>query len=162
MVATAVFVSIGSGMHLRRFIGFLLAFTFVATIARGTEWQTDYEQALAAAKDARKCVLLDFTGSDWCPPCIEMKKAVFAKADFLNYAQQNLILVEIDYPRSKTLPDNIVKQNERLKRQYGIDQKGYPTVVLLSPDGKILGELGGYGGEGPADIIAWVEKLCSR
>lgn len=146
-------------MHPRRFLCSLLAFTFVAMIARGTEWQTDYDQALAAARGARKCVLLDFTGSDWCPPCIEMKKVVFSKAAFLNYAQENLILVEIDYPRSKTLPDKLVKQNERLKRQYGIAQKGYPTVVLLNPDGKILGELGGYGGEGPADIIAWVEKL---
>lgn len=149
-------------MRLRRFPCLLLAFTFVATIARGAEWQTDYEQALAAAKDARKCVLIDFTGSDWCPPCIEMKKAVFSKTAFLDYARKNLILVEIDYPRRKTLPENVTKQNERLKRQYGIDQKGYPTVVLLSPDGKILGELAGYGGEGPADIIAWVEKLCAR
>jgi thioredoxin-related protein len=145
-------------MYLRRFLCFLLAFT----IARGAEWQTDYDQALAAAKDARKCVLLDFTGSDWCPPCIEMKKVVFSTPAFQDYAQKNLILVEIDYPRAKTLPDNVIKQNERLKHQYGIDQKGYPTVVLLNPDGKILGELGGYGGEGPADIIAWVEKLCSK
>lgn len=149
-------------MHLRRFPCLLLAFIFVAASARGAEWQTDYEQALAAAKDAGKCVLIDFTGSDWCPPCIEIKKGVFSKAAFLNYAQNNLILVEIDYPRYKTLPENTTNQNERLKHQYGIDRKGYPTVVLLNPDGKILGELLGYGGEGPAEIIAWVEKLCLK
>ena len=88
-----------------------------------------------------------------------MKKLVFSKPTFLNYAQKNLILVEIDFPGRKTLPEQLVKQNERLKRQYGIDGKGFPTVVLLSPDGKILGELQGYGGEEPAEIIAWVEKL---
>lgn len=145
---------------MRRFSGLFLGFIFVATIARGAaEWQTDYEQALAAAKETKKCVLLDFTGSDWCPPCIEMNKVVFSQPAFQSYAQKNLILVEIDYPSRKKLPENIMKQNERLKRQYRIDGKGFPTVILLSPDGKILGELQGYGGEGPEEIIAWVEKL---
>lgn len=150
-------------MRMRRFSCLLLGFILVATIARGAaEWQTDYEQALAAAKAARKCVLLDFTGSDWCPPCIQMKKVVFSNAAFLNYAHKNLILVEIDYPSRKTLPENIVRQNERLERQYSLDGKGLPTLVLLSPDGKILAERQGYGGEGPAEIIAWVEKLRTK
>jgi thioredoxin-related protein len=150
-------------MHIRRFSCLLVGFVFVTTIARGdAEWQTDYEQALAAAKGARKCVLLDFTGSDWCPPCIEMKKVVFSKPAFLNYAQKNLILVEIDSPGRKTLPENLTKQNERLKRQYAIDQKGFPTVVLLSPDGEVLGELQGYGGQGPEEVIAWVEKMRAK
>lgn len=131
-------------------------------IARGAEWQSNYEQALAAAKETRKCVLLDFTGSDWCGPCIAMKKAVFSKPAFLNYAQKNLVLVEVDYPRHKTLPDKTTKQNDRLLHQYGIERSGYPTVVLLNPDGKNLGQLAGYGGERPADIIAWVEKLRGK
>lgn len=150
-------------MDMRRFSWLLLGFIFVATVARGAaEWQTDYEQALATAKETRKCVLLDFTGSDWCPPCIEMNKVVFSQPAFQSYAQKNLILVEIDYPSRKKLPENITKQNELLKRQYGIDGKGFPTVILLSPDGKILGELQGYGGEGPEEIIAWVEKLRTK
>jgi len=145
---------------MRRFSWLLLGFIFVVPLARGAaEWQTDYEQALATAKETRKCVLLNFTGSDWCPPCIEMHKVVFSKPAFLDYVQKNLILVEIDFPGRKTLPETLAKQNERLKRQYGIDGKGFPTVVLLSPDGKILGELQGYGGEGPAEIVAWVEEL---
>ena len=148
---------------MRRFSCLLIGFIFVATIARGAaEWQTDYEQALATAKETRKSVLLDFTGSDWCPPCIEMNKVVFSQPAFQNYAQKHLILVEIDYPSRKTLPENVTKQNERLQRQYGIDGKGFPTVILLSPDGKILGELQGYGGEGPEEIIAWVEKLRTK
>lgn len=149
-------------MNIRSFSCLLIAFSFATAIARGAEWQTDYEQALATAKAAKKCVLLDFTGSDWCGPCIEMKRVVFSKAAFLNYAQKNLILVEIDYPRHKTLPERITKQNERLMHQYGIDRSGYPTVVLLNPDGKILGQLEGYSGERPADIIAWVEKLRGK
>jgi protein disulfide-isomerase len=149
-------------MNIRGFSCLLIAFSFVTTIARGSEWQTDYEQALATAKAAKKCVLLDFTGSDWCGPCIQMKKVVFSKAAFLNYANTNLVLVEIDYPRVKALPEKATKQNERLMHQYGIDKSGYPTVILLNPDGKILGQLEGYSGERPADIIAWVEKLRGK
>jgi protein disulfide-isomerase len=149
-------------MNMRSFSGLLIAFSFVTTIARGSEWQTDYEQALANAKAAKKCVLLDFTGSDWCGPCIQMKKVVFSKEAFLNYARENLVLVEIDYPRVKVLSEKVAKQNERLMHQYDIEKSGYPTVILLNPDGKILGQLEGYGGERPADIIAWVEKLRGK
>jgi thiol-disulfide isomerase/thioredoxin len=107
-------------------------------------------------------VLLDFTGSDWCGPCIEMAKEVFSKPAFLNYAKANLILVEVDYPRRKKLPEKVAKQNEHLAFQYDIERSGYPTVVLLSPDGKILNQLEGYGGQGPADIIAWIERQRSK
>jgi protein disulfide-isomerase len=147
-------------MNIRRFSGLLIVFGFITTIARGSEWQTDYEQALATAKAEKKGVLLNFTGSDWCGPCIQMKRVVFSKAAFLDYAKQNLVLVEVDYPRVKELPEKVTKQNERLMHQYSID--GFPTVILLNPDGKMLGQLGGYAGERPADIIAWVEKLRGK
>jgi protein disulfide-isomerase len=149
-------------MNIRRFSCLLIAFSFVTTIARGSEWQTDYEQALATAKAAKKCVLLNFTGSDWCGPCIEMRKVVFSKAAFLNYAKAHLVLVELDYPRRKALPENVAKQNGRLMNEYGIERSGYPTMILLNPDGKSLGQLEGYSGERPGDIIAWVEKLCGK
>jgi protein disulfide-isomerase len=149
-------------MSMRRFFCGLVAFSLVTTIVRGSDWQTDYQQALATAKAARKCVLLDFTGSDWCGPCIEMNKVVFSKAAFLNYAKKNLVLVAVDYPRAKTLHETVTKQNACLMHQYGIDKSGYPTVILLNPDGRILGQLGGYSGERPADIIAWIEKLRAK
>jgi protein disulfide-isomerase len=149
-------------MKIRGFSCLLIALGFFASIACASEWQTDYEQALATAKAGNKCVLLDFTGSDWCGPCILMNKTVFSKAAFLNFAEKNLILVEVDYPRRKQLPEKVTKQNERLLHQYGIDNSGFPTVILLNPNGKILGQLEGYGGERPADIITWVEKLCGK
>ena len=149
-------------MTIRRFSCLLIAFGFAVSMACASEWQTDYEQALTTAKAANKCVLLDFTGSDWCGPCIQMNKVVFSKAAFLNYAKKNLILIEVDYPQRKKLPEKVTKQNERLIHQYGIDNSGFPTVILLNPDGKVLGQLEGYGGERPADIIAWVEKLCGK
>ena len=160
--ATEPRVPLGSGMTLRRFFYLLVACSFLTTVARGSDWQTDYEQALATAKAAKKCVLLDFTGSDWCGPCIEMNKVVFSQTAFLNFAKANLVLVEVDYPRNKVLPEKVKKQNQLLLHQYSIDKSGYPTVILLDPDGKILGQLEGYGGETPSDIIAWIEKLRSK
>jgi thioredoxin-related protein len=149
-------------MTIRSFFCLLIALGFAASMACASGWQTDYEQALATAKAANKCVLLDFTGSDWCGPCIQMNKVVFSKAAFLSYAEKNLILIEVDYPQRKKLPEKVTKQNERLMHQYGIDNGGFPTVILLNPDGKVLGQLEGYGGERPADVIAWVEKLCGK
>jgi len=147
-------------VHKRRFWLQLIGLLLVTTIVRGEQWQTDYEQALATAKGAKKCVLLNFMGSDWCPPCIAMHKTVFVKPAFLDFAQKNLTLIELDYPRRKQLPANVTEQNQRLLRQYEIEQ--LPTVVLLNPDGKILGKLEGYAGEGAEDVVAWVEKLCGK
>ena|SRR5436190_4414523 len=149
-------------MKARYFVCSLIACVFFAVGANASEWQTDYEQALATAKATRKYVLLDFAGSDWCGPCIQMKKVVFSKPAFLNYAKEHLILVDIDFPRTKTLPEKLKKQNDRLLYQYGVDKSGYPTVVLLDPDGKAVGQLEGYAGERPADVIAWVEKLRAK
>jgi thioredoxin-related protein len=117
--------------------------------------------ALAKGKAEKKCVLLDFTGSDWCGPCIEMKKVVFSKPEFATYADKNLVLVEVDSPHHKSQPEELKQQNERLKKQYGVDKSGWPTVVLLDPDGKILGRIEGYNGQKPADIIAWASKLAA-
>lgn len=149
-------------MKFRAFFFFLIVLSFVATNANGSDWQTNYEQALATAKAEKKFVLLDFTGSDWCGPCIQMKRAVFSKPAFLKYAKQNLVLVEIDFPRAKKLSDKEKAQNERLAQQYHIEESGYPTVVLLDPEGKIVGQLEGYDGEQPADFIKWVEKRRAK
>ncbi len=135
-------------------LSFLVA-TSVAAFA--ADWETDYAKALALAKSQNKRVLLDFTGSDWCGPCIQLKKQVFSRPDFRAYADNNLVLVEIDYPQRKKQSDELKKQNEKLSKQYGIDEKGFPTVVLLDPAGKVIREFTGYDGETTAGFIAWIE-----
>lgn len=139
-----------------------LVLVLLATVANAVEWRTDYDKALADAKVSNKYILLDFNGSDWCGPCIEMKKVIFSKPAFLTYASKNLVLVDVDYPRKKKLPAAVTKQNERLAKQYDIERSGYPTIVLLDPSGKVLDRLEGYGGETPADMIAWVEKAKKK
>jgi len=146
-------------MQTRLLTCLVLLLGFAAPAARADEWHTNYDKALATAKAENKRVMLDFTGSDWCGPCIALNKRVFTQPEFMEYAAKNLVLVEVDYPKRKVLPDDVKAQNERLMKQYGIEDKGFPTIILLGPDGKSLGEFTGYGGEGPAEFIAKLEKL---
>lgn len=145
-----------------KLISLLLGFLITAQLALAADWPTDYAKALETAKRENKRVLLDFTGSDWCGPCIQLNKRVFSRPEFIDYAAKNLVLVEVDYPQQKKQSPALVQQNERLAKQYGLDEKGFPTLVLLDPAGKIVRELSGYDGETSADLIAWIEGKGKR
>jgi protein disulfide-isomerase len=125
-------------------------------IAGENGWTTDYGKALERAKAEKKLVLLDFTGSDWCGWCIKLNKEVFSKEQFKEYASKNLVLVEVDFPKSKPQSGKIKEQNEKLQKQFNIE--GYPTIIVLDPEGKKVGELG-YTPGGPEAFIAKLEKL---
>lgn len=100
-----------------------------ATVPEG--WSTDLKAAIELAKKDKKSVLVEFTGSDWCPPCIAMRKAVFTKKEFVEAASKDFILVEIDMPRGDK---EIAKNNQPLVEEYNVS--GFPTVVLLDSEGK--------------------------
>lgn len=101
-------------------------------------------------------MLLDFTGSDWCGWCKRLNAEVFSKPEFQQYAAKNLVLIELDFPRSKPQTDSLKKQNMQLASQYQIE--GFPTVIVLNAEGKKVGELG-YMEGGPDAFIAALEKL---
>jgi protein disulfide-isomerase len=144
-------------MFHRNFLLVLLVLLVSCASGVAADWQTDYAKALEMAKSQNKRVLLDFTGSDWCGPCIELKKRVFSRPEFRAYADKNLVLVEVDYPQRKKQSPALKQQNEKLSSQYGIEEKGFPTIVLLDPAGKIVREISGYDGESAASLIAWIE-----
>src|SRR6516165_8692992 len=83
-------------------------------IADEAGWLTDLPKAQAKAKAENKLVLMDFNGSDWCPPCKALRKNVLSTKEFEDYAKKNLVLVDVDFPRSKELPANQKKANEAL------------------------------------------------
>ena len=106
-----------------------LTATAFATTLEG--WSTDLEKALVKAKAENTSVLVEFTGSDWCPPCIAMRKNVFSKKEFVDAASKKFILVELDFPKG----DKAVKdKNQPLAEKYKIE--GFPTVILFTPEGK--------------------------
>jgi protein disulfide-isomerase len=149
-------------MFHRNLFPILLALLATSAVAAAADWQTDYARALEMAKSQNKRVLLDFTGSDWCGPCIELRKQVFSRPDFHAYADKNLVLVEVDYPQRKKQSAELKQQNEKLSRQYGIEEKGFPTVVLLDPEGRKVREFTGYDGETTAGLVAWIEGKTKK
>jgi protein disulfide-isomerase len=124
--------------------------------AEDDSWQTDYKQALAQAAKEHKQVLLDFTGSDWCPYCIQMDKEVLEKPEFKKYAGENLILVKLDYPRKKQLPPAETAQNRALQQQFSID--GYPTYIVVNASGKEINRQVGAMEGGPSAFIDWAKS----
>ena len=122
------------------------------------EWLTDFSQAQAKAKAEHKLVLLNFTGTDWCPACMELEKKVFAKPEFAEYAAKNLVLVLVDFPDRKPQPEALQKANLALKDKFGVD--GFPTLIVLDSDGKKVWTETGYDlVSGPKAYIAKLEKL---
>jgi thioredoxin-related protein len=133
-----------------------LALSLSATVQAEENWQTDLKKAQEQAKADKKLLLVDFTGSDWCGWCIRLNKEVFSKPEFKEYANKNLVLLEIDFPRAKAQTESIKHQNQELASQYQI--QGFPTIIVLNSQGRKVGELG-YMQGGPSAFIAELEKL---
>ncbi len=111
------------------------------------KWLTNFAEAQKAAKKAKKPMLVNFTGSDWCSWCHKLHDEVFAKSDFKKWADKKVILVEIDFPNQKKQSELIKQQNNDLQKKYKI--QGFPTILLLDAEGKVLGQ-SGYMKGGPS------------
>ncbi len=126
---------------------------------KGSKWLTSYKSATTAAKKDSKVILADFTGSDWCGWCIKLDKEVFETPEFKSWAAKNVVLLEVDFPRSKKLDDATKKQNEELQQKFEIT--GYPTIVFIDADGKELGR-SGYVAGGPGPWIQSAEEAMKK
>ena len=76
-----------------------------------SDWLNDYKKAQEQAKAGNKILLLNFTGSDWCGWCIKFDKEVLSQPQFKEFAHNNLVLVELDFPRAKAQSTELRKQN---------------------------------------------------
>jgi thiol:disulfide interchange protein len=123
---------------------------------QSADWLVRYDEALQTAARENKPVLINFTGSDWCPPCQQLKREVFSTPQFQEFAAGNLILLELDFPRRKQLEPELVRQNAELQSRYNIE--GFPTVILVSPDGKERKRHVGHRPGGPAAYLRWIES----
>ncbi len=114
-------------------------------------WTTDYKAALAVAANQHRNVFLFFTGSDWCGWCKKLDGEILSTPEFKAYAGAKLVLVELDFPRQKEQSEAVKSQNQELQRQFKI--QGYPTVIVLNPQGESVGRFG-YQPGGPEPFIA--------
>lgn len=128
--------------------------------SRLTIWHESYDAATQQARSEGKLVLADFTGSDWCGWCVKLKQDVFSKPEFQAWARENVVLLELDYPRNKSQTPQILAQNKMLKDRYNINS--FPTILLLDPDGNVQGKMAYSQGDNPAKWIARVEKQTQR
>ncbi len=129
-----------------------------AVEAQELVWNNNLNKAMEISKKTKKPLLLFFTGSDWCGWCIRLQTEVFKKPEFAAWAKENVVLVEVDFPRRTALSAELTAQNNELQQFFAV--QGYPTVWFVNAskvDGKTnFDKLGstGYLAGGPA---AWLD-----
>jgi protein disulfide-isomerase len=124
--------------------------------ADDTAWRSSFPEAADQASRGGKLLLLDFTGSDWCGWCMKLDAETFSRAEFLDYASRNLVLVKLDFPMHKAQSDDVKEANRALKRKYAVN--GFPTVIIAKPDGTVLWSQPGYVPGGPRVMIDAVNQ----
>ncbi|MDB5242675.1 MAG: thiol-disulfide isomerase [Spirosoma sp.] len=138
----------------------LLSFLiYIAAAAPG--WQLNFDQAKAEAQQSHKLILLNFSGSDWCGPCIKLKKDVFESPEFQAFAADHIVLVRADFPRlaKNQLDARQTAHNEALAEIYNKQGK-FPFTVLLDASGRVLQEWDGYPKSlTPASFVAAIQKI---
>jgi thioredoxin-related protein len=121
----------------------LLVLLFMNTVLLAQNWQTNFQEAKFLAQKENKNIVLVFSGSDWCAPCMKLEKNIWMSEVFKTEANKNWIIYKADFPKKKAnqLASELTDQNKKLAEKYN---KGgsFPLVVLLDPNGKVLGMTG--------------------
>jgi thioredoxin-related protein len=121
----------------------LVLLTAISVPLYGQFWQTDLYKAQELAAAESKSIVLVFQGSDWCAPCIKLDKQIWSDPEFQAYAKDHFVMLKADFPRRKknALSEEQTKANAALAEKY--NQQGFfPLVVLLDPEGSVLGTTG--------------------
>ena len=147
----------------------VIALLFIGSIAgqaQELKWETNMENAVQVSMKTKKPLLLFFTGSDWCGWCIRLQNEVLKTPEFAAWAKENVVLVEVDFPRRSPQQPEIQKQNMELQQLFQV--QGYPTVWFSNPtkkDGKInLDKLGstGYVAGGPSVWLEGAKQIIAK
>ncbi len=124
---------------------------FVAPVCAAVEWHTDYAVARERAQTEDKSILLFFTGSDWCGWCATLRREVLDTPEFMQFAAERFILLEVDLPKDTSrLPAETLSQNRDLMVRYNISM--FPSLIAISPEGMLLGGIAGGRNESKAVI----------
>jgi len=126
----------------------------------GITWSGDFSAAQKQASQEHKLILINFSGSDWCGPCIRLRKEILESSTFENYASDHLVLVRADFPRQKKnqLSKDQVKLNEALADKYNPDGK-FPYTLLVDENGKVLKDWDGFPNETPDQFVSQISAV---
>ncbi len=97
--------------------------------AQDDNWLVDVDEAYEISKKTNKPIMANFTGSDWCGWCMKLRKEVFNTAEFKKWAEENVVLLELDYPKKKKLPAQQAQQNAGLQKAFQVN--GFPTIWVF-------------------------------
>jgi thioredoxin-related protein len=127
----------------------------------GAVWMADYDAAVEVAKKEGKNLLVDFTGSDWCGWCIKLHKEVFAHESWESVATKEYVLVALDFPNGEEAKAKVPNpdRNRELATKYGVG--GYPTILLMTPEGDVFGQTG-YQAGGPEAYLTHMAELKAK
>src|SRR5665213_2163422 len=141
---------------------FLSILFSIATIVP-PNWTTNMNAAKETAKNEKKYILLNFSGSDWCIPCMKLEQDIFNSNDFIKYANDNLVLVNADFPRKSKnqLSKEQQKLNDALADKYN-PQGSFPFTLLLDADGNKIKIWDGYYKDGPQAFIAEIKEITMK
>jgi thioredoxin-related protein len=129
-------------------------------MAGGEGWSHDMTAAMKQAKEEKKDLLLDFTGSDWCGWCIKLNEEVFSQDAFKSDAPNHFVLVELDFPNDKSkLSEETQKQNEEWGQKLSV--RGYPTIFLADEQGRPYAQTG-YQAGGAETYVAHLAELREK
>lgn len=121
----------------------------LTSLAQAGDYLSDFEAAQKKAKEEKKPLLVKFTGSDWCPPCKKLDEAIFSQKKFKEEVEKDFVVAVLDFPRTKKLPEGQLEANKKVAKEFEI--RGYPTVLLINQDGKVIKTMVGYGGPPPLE-----------
>ena len=135
----------------------LLTVFIAMFLMTGITWSGDFSAAQKEASQEHKLILINFSGSDWCGPCIRLRKEILESSTFENYASDHLVLVRADFPRQKKnqLSKDQVKLNEALADKYNPDGK-FPYTLLVDENGKVLKDWDGFPNETPDQFVSQI------
>ena len=139
-------------------ITFVLVLGAMSMHAQELKWETNIDKAMEVSNKTKKPMLLFFTGSDWCGWCIRLQKEVLQTPEFAKWAKDNVVLVELDFPRKTPQSDDIKQQNQGLQQAFQV--RGYPTIWLVNGskiDGKVNFEQFGSTGYVAGGPSVWIE-----
>ena len=136
----------------------LLSIAFMLFLSSAVNWLGDFSVAKTEATQEHKLILINFSGSDWCGPCIRLRKEILESDAFEAFAAKNLVLVRADFPRQKKnqLSPEQVKLNDALADKYNPDGK-FPYTILVDEKGKVLFSWDGFPNEKPEQFIGQIE-----
>jgi len=125
-------------------------------------WTTDFKKAEEEARSTHRLVFVNFTGSDWCGYCVQLDRAILSQPQFKDYANKNLVLLEIDFPKQRgqrwyAQSLELKKQNMELAERFEIE--AFPTLVVLDGNGKALWRYQGFYTGGLSEFLAELDKV---